>query len=61
MTASKILSAELLDSLMSDYKSPEDVKQHRKLTPHRRPILPPSGRDCLCPTNGCARARSGME
>lgn len=37
------------------------VKQHRKLTPHRRPILTPSGRDCLCPTNGCARARSGME
>ena len=25
MTASKILSAELLDSLMSDYKSPEDL------------------------------------
>ena len=25
MTASKILSAELLDSLMSGYKSPEDL------------------------------------
>ena len=45
---------------MLDCENPERVKQHRKVTHHRRPILTPSGRVCKRPARGLCDDRTSV-